>query len=255
MTDARGTVTGCWRYPVKSMQGLAEEALEIGPGGVVGDRTRAVVDPSTGHILTAKRVKDLLFASATDDGIALPDGTVVGVDSPHVDDALSAWLGRPVHLATGDQAGERSYEMTFDPPNDDAEYYEIPAPPATFLDAAHVHVVNAATLRGCAEARPELDWDVRRFRPNVLVDLGGEAFAEQAWIGAEVRVGDVVLHVDGPTVRCAMPLRAQPEGLEREPELFKAMSELNETYPNHLGLYCRVVSGGSVRVGDEVAAV
>ncbi|MBX3283721.1 MAG: MOSC domain-containing protein [Acidimicrobiales bacterium] len=255
MTEPTGTVTGCWRYPVKSMQGLAEDALEVTAAGVVGDRARALVDPATGHILTAKRVEDLLFASATDDGIALPDGTVVGVDSPHVDDALSAWLGRPVHLAAGDEAGQRSFEMTFDPPNDDAEYYEIPAPPATFLDSAQVHVVNAATLRGCAAARPDLDWDVRRFRPNVLVDLGGDAFAEQAWIGGEVRVGDVVLHVEGPTVRCAMPLRAQPDGIEREPELFEAMSELNEVHPNHLGLYCRVVSGGRVAVGDAVAAV
>lgn len=253
MTRATGTVTGCWRYPVKSMQGLAETTLAVTEHGVAGDRTRAVVDPATGHILTAKRVKDLLFASATDDAIALPDGTVVGLDAPHVDDALSAWLGRPVHLAGAAEAGQRSFEMTFDPPNDEAEFYEIPAPPETFLDAAHVHVVNAATLRGCAEARPDLDWDVRRFRPNVLVDLGGDAFAEQDWIGAEVRLGAVVLHVEGPTVRCAMPLRAQPEGIGREPELFRAMSELNEAHPNHLGLYCRVVTAGAVSVGDEVA--
>lgn len=255
MTSVTGTVTGCWRYPVKSMQGLAETTLTITKGGVAGDRQRAVVDPATGHLLTAKRVSALLLASATDDGIALPDGTVVGVDAPHVDDALSAWLGRPVHLAAAAEAGQRSFEMTFDPPNDDAEYYEIPAPADTFLDAAAVHLVNAATLRGCAEARPELDWDVRRFRPNVLVDLSGPAFAEQDWIGRQVRVGDAVLHVDGPTVRCAMPLRAQPDGLAREPQLFRAMSELNEAFPNHLGLYCRVITPGQVSVGDEVAAV
>lgn len=245
-------VVACWRYPVKSMQGLAETTLSITAGGVAGDRARAVVDPATGHILTAKRVKALLQASATDDGIALPDGTVVPVDAAHVDEALSAWLGRPAHLATAAEAGQRSFEMTFDPPNDDAEYYEIPAPADTFLDSAHVHLVSAATLRGCAEARPDLDWDVRRFRPNVLIDLDGPAFAEQAWIGTEVRVGDAVLLVESPTVRCAMPLRAQPGGIEREPELFRAMSDLNEAHPNHLGLYCRVVTPGQVSVGDDV---
>jgi uncharacterized protein YcbX len=252
MTAVTGTVTGCWRYPVKSMQGLAETTLSITGGGVAGDRQRAVVDPATGHLLTAKRVGALLQATATDDGIALPDGTVVAVDAAHVDDALSAWLGRPVHLAAATEAGQRSFEMTFDPPNDDAEYYEIPAPADTFLDSAHVHLVNAATLRGCAEARPDLDWDVRRFRPNVLVDLAGPAFAEHEWIGAQVRVGEAVLHVDSPTVRCAMPLRPQPDGLDREPELFRAMSDLNEAYPNHLGLYCSVVTPGRVSVGDEV---
>lgn len=255
MTETAGTVAGCFRYPVKSMQGVAEATLELVEGGVVGDRTRALVDPATGHLMAAKRTAALLEAAATDDAIALPDGTVVPVDAPHADDALSTWLGRPVHLARLDEAGQRSFEMTFDPPNDDAEYYEIPAPPGTFLDSAHVHLVSTATLRGCAEARPDLDWDVRRFRPNVVVDLGGPAFAEQDWIGREVRVGDAVLHVDGPTVRCAMPLRAQPGGIRREPGLFQAMNELNEAHPNHLGLYCSVVTPGRVSVGDEVTPI
>ena len=57
-------------------------------------------------------------------------------------------------------------------------------------------------------------------------------------------MGDVVLTVDSPTVRCAMPLRAQPGGIEREPGLFKAMSELNEAFPNHLG---PVLLGGRAR--------
>ena len=30
--------------------------------------------------------------------------------------------------------------MTFDPPNDDAEYYEIPAPADTFLDLSLIHI-------------------------------------------------------------------------------------------------------------------
>ncbi|MEZ5177600.1 MAG: hypothetical protein R2746_04760 [Acidimicrobiales bacterium] len=70
--------------------------------------------------------------------------------------------------------------MTFDPPNDDAEYYEIPAPRPRSSTRRRC-VVNA-TAAGCAAApaRPRLG---RRFRPNVLVDLGGDAFAEQAWIG------------------------------------------------------------------------
>jgi uncharacterized protein YcbX len=70
-------------------------------------------------------------------------------------------------------------------------------------------------------------------------------------VGRRLRVGEVELAVDSPTVRCAMPLRAQP-GLERQVELFEAMSELNEAYPNHLGVYCSVVSPGTVRVGDSV---
>jgi len=246
-------VTGCWRYPVKSLQGLAMPALDVGADGVIGDRGHALLDVESGRLMSAKRTSVLLQAAADDEAITLPDGSVVSLSAADVDAVLSAWLGRSVHLAGTDEADDLSFEMTFDPPNDESEIYEIPARPGTFLDAAHVHVVNAATLRGCAEARPDLDWSVRRFRPNVLVDVDGPAWAEQAWIGQEIQVGSVVLAVESPTVRCAMPLRAQPDGIEREPGLFQAMNDLNETFPNNLGLYCRVVTPGQVTLGDVVA--
>ncbi len=85
-----------------------------------------------------------------------------------------------------------------------------------------------------------------------MLDVDGPPFVEQEWIGQQVAIGDVVIAVDGPTVRCAMPLRAQPGGLEREPALFQAMSDLNEAFPNHLGLYCSVIEPGTVAVGDPV---
>jgi uncharacterized protein YcbX len=250
-----GTVSACWRYPVKSMQGSAVGALEVGAAGVVGDRTHAVVDPTSGHLLSAKRVKALLDGSAGDGCITLPDGQVLELDDPAIDEALSAWLGRPAHLAAPAEAGQRSYEMTFDPPDDDAEYYEIPAPAGSFLDLAPLHLVTTATLAGCAAARPDLDWDVRRFRPNLVLDVDVDVapFAEQAWVGRQLAIGGATLTIDSPTVRCAMPLRAQPGGIEREPALFGAMSELNEAFPNHLGLYCSVVDPGRVAVGDQVA--
>lgn len=252
-TAMLGSLAACWRYPVKSLQGGRVERLVIGPSGVDGDRTHAVIDPETGHLLSAKRVSALLQGAADDERITLPDGQVLRFDDPAVDDVLSDWLGRRVHLADEEEAGERSYEMTFDPPNDDAEYYEIPAPPGTFLDLAPVHLVTTATLAGCAAARPDLDWDVRRFRPNLVLDVDVEPFGEQAWIGHQVAVGDVVLAVDGPTVRCAMPLRPQPGGLAKEPGIFQALSELNELAPNHLGLYCSVAEPGTVAVGDRVS--
>jgi uncharacterized protein YcbX len=254
-TPTLGTLGACWRYPVKSLQGGETEHLVIGPSGVDGDRTHAVIDPVSGHLLSAKRVAALLQGSATDERITFPDGQVLRFDDPAIDDVLSTWLERTVHLANEEEAGERSYEMTFDPPNDEADYYAIPAPPGTFLDLAPVHLVTTATLAGCAAARPDLDWDVRRFRPNLVLDVDIEPFGEQAWIGQQVAVGDVVLTVDGPTVRCAMPLRAQPGGIEREPRLFQAMGELNETFPNHLGLYCSVAEPGTVAVGDPVSVL
>lgn len=251
-STALGSVGACWRYPVKSFQGLPVEQLVIGERGVEGDRTWGLVDAGDGHLLSAKRLSALFEGTASDEAVTLPDGRSFAVTDPDVHRALSAWLGREVVLTRSDAAGAVSYEMTFDPPDDESEYYEIPAADASFLDLAHVHLLTTATLAGAAAARPDLDWDVRRFRPNLLLDVEGSTFVEQGWVGRHLRVGDAVLSIDGPTVRCAMPLRAQPGGLERQPELFQAMTELNTTYPNHLGVYCSVVQPGEVAVGSPV---
>jgi uncharacterized protein YcbX len=247
-----GTVGQLWRYPVKSMQGATVDELRVGALGVEGDRQWALIDDETGRVLSAKRSAALLTAVGTAGRATLPDGAEVDLAEPDAGERLSAWLGRSVSVRTTAEAEGLAYQMTFEPTNDEAEYYDIPIRNGTFLDLAAVHVVTTATLRGCEAARPELDWDVRRFRPNVVLDLDGEAFLENGWTGRRLTMGEVVIEVDGPTVRCAMPLRAQP-GLERQPALFKALEELNTAMPNHLGAYCSVVQPGVVRVGDPVA--
>jgi uncharacterized protein YcbX len=248
------TISQCWRYPVKSMQGERVAQLTVGEQGVVADRRFALIDESTGHVMSGKRFSALMLAETTDEAIVLPDGgPTVRYDDPAASTLLSDWLGRPVRLARPDPAVPTEYEMTFDPPNDDAEYFTIPTPTGSFVDLAHVHLVTTATLEGCRAARPDLDWDVRRFRPNLVVDVDAPTFVEDGWAGSTVAVGDeVVLEVLMPTVRCAMPLRAQP-GLGAQPELFKAMSELNEAMPNHLGVYCTVQRTGVVAEGDAVS--
>ena len=87
---------------------------------------------------------------------------------------------------------------------------EIPAPSGTFLDLAAVHALTTGSVARCQEARPDTNWDVRRFRPNVLVDLDDGGYPEDAWVGHRVRIGAAVIDVQLRTVRCAMPNRAQP---------------------------------------------
>ena len=253
-----GTVQACWRYPVKSMQGLAVDALQLFERGVVGDRVRALIEDEGGHLLSAKRAAALLDASADDHSITLPDGTVMEWDDADVDARLSAWLGKPVRLSEPLPGHQVSYEMTFDPPDDDAELFEIPTPEGTFVDLAPLHIVSTATLEGAAGLRPDLNWDVRRFRPNLVLDIGGEPFVENGWVGRSLRFASgATIRISQPTVRCAMPLRSQPEhagrvALGRQPELFRAMSELNTEHPNHLGAYVDVEVPGRVAVGDTV---
>jgi uncharacterized protein YcbX len=242
------TVTGLFRYPVKSMQGSAVSSLDLTADGFDGDRRWALVDAESGRLMSAKRWSALLQASADDDGMTLPDGGRVAFGDADADAVLSAWLGRPVRLVEAGSDADLSYEMTFDPPDDDAEYYAIEAPAGGLVDLAAAHLVAEPTLRGAAERYPDLDWDVRRFRPNVLVDGDLEPFAEDGWVGSTLRIGTAELGVGQATVRCAMPLRAQP-GLERQAPLYAALEEL---HANHLGLYLDVVTPGRIEIGDEV---
>jgi uncharacterized protein len=249
---ALGTVAQCWRYPVKSMQGQPRDELSITAAGVDGDRAWAVIDVAASRILSAKRNGALLQARASDHAIELPDGSTIGLEDRDASVALSRWLTRDVRLARPRPGEQLAYQMTFDPPNDDAEYFDIPAPEGSFVDLAPLHLVTTATLAGCAKARPDLDWDVRRFRPNLVIDLDSEPFCEDRWTGQAIRVGtQAVLEVVQPTVRCAMPLRAQP-GLHRQPRLFGALNELNTAFPNHLGVYAQVRTPGPICVGDPV---
>lgn len=243
------------RYPLKSAQGGSVARLVVGSNGIEGDRTHALVTPDGATVLSAKRYRRLLEVEVADgvlrwpdtpDAWTLPDA---GEIDAALDAALSTWLGVEAGIRAADRGTAVAYEMTFDPPDDDAEYVSIDAPPGSFVDLAAVHLVARQTLDGCAAARPDLDWDVRRFRPNVVVDAPGLApFGEDAWVGRRIRVGNAVLHADQATVRCAMPLREQP-GLDRQPDLYAAMEEL---HGNHVGLYLSVVEPGEVAVGDAV---
>ncbi|OYV23993.1 MAG: hypothetical protein B7W97_01695, partial [Mycobacterium sp. 20-66-4] len=61
--------------------------------------------------------------------------------------------------------------------------------------------------------RPELQWDVRRFRPNFVLSAGEDVTSDQ-WIGRQLRLGEVIVRITGTCTRCVMTTRAQPDGLE-----------------------------------------
>ena len=52
-----GTVRALWRFPVKSMLGEQLDVVEVGDGGMVGDRGYVVRDRETGKVASAKHPK------------------------------------------------------------------------------------------------------------------------------------------------------------------------------------------------------
>ena len=252
--DPRGTVDQLWRFPVKSMQGERVDRVEVTPTGVAGDRAFGVIDTASGRVLSAKRVPALLEAAAAVDGTAvkvtLPDGTVYEAGDPALDGALSTWLGTEVSLQRASDDVGGTYEMGSDPTDDSAPTFEFTGPPGSFADLAAVHVLTSASVAAAAELHPDGQWDVRRFRPTAFVTVAGEGFVEDGWIGATLALGSARIEVLMPTVRCAMPTRAQPGGLGRDLEVVRT---LNRHHDGNLGVYCRVAAPGPVAVGDTVA--
>jgi uncharacterized protein YcbX len=119
-----------------------------------------------------------------------------------------------------------------------------------FVDLAPVHVLSQTSLATIG-AEIGSDLDARRFRPNVLLALDDseEDLPESRWTGAHLTLGEVVLDVTMPTVRCVVPSRAQP-GFEVNRQVTRAVATRAERC---LGVYCWVESGGRVRIGDQVA--
>jgi uncharacterized protein len=248
--DEVGSVRELFRYPVKSMQGQQVESVTFRGGYVEGDRRLAVVDPAAGKVLSAKRWPDLLLASARTEAtsvrITLPDGTEHDSADPGVHDALSAWLDHDVRLGPPPTEGSMPMEMGTDPIDDDAEVFDWPGPPGAWVDLAQAHWLTTASLAAARELLPGSDWDVRRFRPTALLEVDADGFAEDAW--TTIEIGEIRSEVFMPTVRCAMPTRAQP-GLERDQAVLQTLSAHHDS---NLGVYATVSVDGTVRVGDTV---
>lgn len=235
-------VLALWRYPVKSMQGESIAEAVVGTRGLAGDREWAIIDTATGLGLTARRAPELLFARAAFDGdgvrITLPDGSVAADDA-----ALSAWLGRPVTLTRAAPTTSATFEIGL-ADDDDAdrdpsvEWFQWDGPLGTFHDSARtqVSIIGAATVG---------DWDMRRFRPNVVVEGTGE----DGWVGATLRLGTAVVDVVKQIDRCVMTTRCQPGGIERDLDVLRT---INRDRANNLGIGALVQTPGTVRVGDAV---
>jgi uncharacterized protein YcbX len=246
-------IAALWRYPVKSLQGERLDAAVVEADGLRGDRRFGVRDEGSGKILTARREPRLLLAGATlaDDGepqITLPGGEVVGGGGTRTDAALSDWLGRAVALVAADGAPGGTAEFFADATDDASAAIEWTMPPGRFVDAMPLLVLTTASLRAGAALHPDGQWDVRRFRPNVLVDLDGRGFVEDGWCDGTLSVDGVRLVPRQPCIRCTMVTRPQP-GLDRDLDVYKALSR---HHAGTLGVWTEVATTGTIAVGDPV---
>jgi uncharacterized protein YcbX len=253
MTPLR--VVAIWRHPVKSMQGATLESAEIAQPGLAGDRVWAVMDAATGLALTGRREPRLLMAEAKlgpgeEPDITLPDGTTCRGAGSKTDTVLSDWLGRDVSLARADDLQSTHAEAFADATDDSSQVVSWAMPPGRFVDLYPILVITTASLRAAARHHPAGRWEVRRFRPNIVVEAPGDDWLEDAWIGAEVSFGSQLrLTPDRRASRCTMVTRPQP-GIERDVDIFRTLSA---THGADFGVWATVSNPGRVQVGDLVS--
>ena len=292
MGQTVGTIGGLWRFPVKSMLGEELDAGEVSEGGVAGDRAYGVVDKETGKVASAKHPKlwpDLLRCRATfveepraGEGVQpvridLADGSSARSDAADIDTVLSQFFGREVELAraapadyTIDQYHPDQENLNPEGHRDETTEEKLGAaffnerglpsvvPEGSFFDLFPISVMTTSTLRHLNDLQPESDFDVRRFRMNVIVDTPENGFVENSWLGRELTVGNQVrLAVAMPDPRCVMTSLAQAD-LPRDPQVLKTLGKHNRIdvagsglYPC-AGVYAIVGSGGTIRAGDPV---
>jgi len=248
-------LVGLWRYPVKSMQGERLNQARVERSGIAGDRRWGLRDLRTGRILTARRRPELLEAAASYDKdvpiITFPGGGIGEGPGPRTDKLLSEWTGHPVSLVSSVDSEPGRAEFFADATDDSSQAIEWTMPASRFVDAAPLLVLTSASLRTAAGLHPDGDWDPRRFRPNLLIDLDGDGWVEDQWIGQPLRVGSVTLVATERCVRCTMVTRAQP-GLQADVDIFRSLAR---HHGGLFGVWSDVLSVGSLSLGDPASLI
>lgn len=266
--NSQGLVGALWRYPVKSMLGEELNASALGKRGLTGDRAYAIVDPETGKVASAKNPKkwphlfDCRAAFVEPPGsnghlpsvrVTVPDGRITNSDDGDFDAAISAMLGRAGKLETTvpEKPVLEEYWPDIEGLDLRDEVTDESLPEGTFFDLAAIHVLTTATIDRLREVYPDGRFEVRRFRPNIVVQTpaGEKSFLENDWVGGMLLIGDEVrLKITGGAPRCVMTTLAQAD-LPRDPGILRAAAQHNQA---QVGVYAEVEQGGLIRRGDSV---
>jgi len=229
-----GKVVGVFRYPVKSMAGISLNTASLGWRGLDGDRRfafRRTEDRTGFPWLSASRLPEMiLYEPVETDGqtpasVRTPDGRQLDLDGEELRGELSRKYGKELQM------------MKLD---------------AGIFDDSAISVISPATIRQ-VEVESGLPLDIRRFRPNIVVDtFDGVAFGEDGWLGGILSFG---AELGGPAIsvtirdkRCVM-INLDPETAEADARVMKAAVRLNR---NNAGIYGTVIRTGEISIGQSV---
>ena len=226
-----GTVSGLWRYPVKSMAAEPLTSAEVSWTGVPGDRRWAFVRPGSQrngfpwhtireHPAMCRYVPRLTEPTRPDKS-PVEVRTPVGETRSITDPALAAEIGADVRVMRLDRG---------------------------LFDAMPVSLIATSTVSAlCALAG--VPSNALRFRPNLLITPDPDhAYAEDGWVGTVLRIGDAEVRVDRRDVRCVI-VNVDPDTGRPDAALLTSIPRSRQACA---GVYGSTVRPGMIRVGDPV---
>jgi uncharacterized protein YcbX len=239
--------------PVRSTALLHPEQVMLGEDGVEGDHLFLFLDKRGRRISGAEKAP-LMGIKASHDPklekltLGLPNGTLVRgparptgaafktpmfdreievrpVPGP-IEDAVSRYLGRDVQLVRA-QPGERGGG----------------AAPVSLLSRSAVDELGRRAGRKAPDAR--------RFR--MLFELDGcSPNEEDEWAGMRLSVGDAVVRVGDPALRCVMT-EMDPDSGEKDFPCLEMLATYRRVADGvEFGRYASILLPGLVRVGDVI---
>ncbi len=280
-----GQIQSIWQYPVKSMEGSRVSEGILTKLGLEEDRIWTLWDEVNQELVGAKQFRKILqlkadfiypneVSSHPDVTIQFPDGKIVSSSTSYLNDLISAFVGHPLslqlrsdkksfYLKSKESKGlEKLRQILGMPPTDSMKnmatfsvglsltLLKYATPPKRLHDAHPIHFITTNTLDWLKKEHPLADIDVRRFRPTFLIDTQKQLgdYPESHWQKGYLEIGDTVIQVGAPTIRCSMPAQAQPK-LKKDIEVAKA---IQMTAKQFVGSYGSVIESGKIVEGDEV---
>jgi hypothetical protein len=270
-------ISQLWSYPVKSMVGEQVPHVELSSLGIVGDRHWAIRDLERGGIRGGKKIGALMQCAAQRRGddvvITLPNGATVSSQDADVDAVLTQALGHTVSLEAlpadnnldhfrrgpGDsddplQELRAIFGRTEDEPLPNfaafpPEVVEYESPPGAHYDCWPLMVMTTSAMDALRAALPNSVIDERRFRPSMMVETQEAGHVEFSWKGKRAQMGSAVVEFLDPCPRCVMVTQAVNADIGPDRDILR---HIVRDLDQNVGMYARVITPGSVSVGDTV---
>lgn len=110
--------------------------------------------------------------------------------------------------------------------------------------------VNSLASNHDLSQRVGRNLSINRWRGNLWI-AGLAPWEEKGWVGKEIRVGEVVLHVHCEITRCKATM-ANPDTGRRDVDTLGALRALGH---QEFGVYAEVIHGGEIATSDAVEVV